>query len=217
MAGLMEKEFRILMQRRQSLLIFVVIAVFLSVMQGGAFIVGYLPFISVTLAVSTISYDEFDNGYPFLLTLPITRKSYVVEKYLFGLLTILCAWIPAVVLCCIIDGAKGVGTPVSETIFMSVAMLLVPVILMNLMIPLQLKYGSERSRVVILAVMGILAIAIYAVVKLVQAIGMNTTAVWADIEQISNEMIVLVFVAAGILATLISMMISNRIMENKQL
>lgn len=36
MAGLMEKDFRILMQRRQSLLIFVVIAVFLSVMQGAA-------------------------------------------------------------------------------------------------------------------------------------------------------------------------------------
>lgn len=32
---------------------------------------------------TTISYDGFDNCYLFLMTLPVTRKKYVNEKYLF--------------------------------------------------------------------------------------------------------------------------------------
>ena len=34
--------------------------------------------------MSSISYDEFDNGNAFLFSLPITRKDYVLEKYIFG-------------------------------------------------------------------------------------------------------------------------------------
>ncbi len=93
MNGLMEKDLRILLQRKQVFLIFIVLAVFLCMTQGSVFVVGYLPLISVMLAVGTISYDEFDNGYPFLMTLPITRKTDAAEKYLFCLFTVLGAWI----------------------------------------------------------------------------------------------------------------------------
>ena len=155
MAGLMEKDFRILLQRKQAFLVFLVIAVLLSVTQGGAGVVGYLPFISAMLAVSTISYDEFDNGYPFLFTLPITRKSYVAEKYIFCFLTVFCSWIFSVILYVAIDKLQGGATPVSEMLFVSILLLLIAIVLMDVMVAVQLKYGSERSRVVIIAIFGI--------------------------------------------------------------
>ena len=40
--------------------------------------------VTAIFAITTISYDEFDNGLAFLMTLPVTRKQYVAEKYLLG-------------------------------------------------------------------------------------------------------------------------------------
>lgn len=215
MAGLMEKDFRILLQRKQAFLVFLVIAVLLSVTQGGAGVVGYLPFISAMLAVSTISYDEFDNGYPFLFTLPITRKSYVAEKYIFCFLTVFCSWIFSVILYVVIDKLQGGETPVSEMLFVSILLLLIAIVLMDVMVAVQLKYGSERSRVVIIAIFGICFLAIYALAKLLEKAGVETAAVFGYMERISATGIVLLLLAAGIVATFISVLISIAVMEKK--
>ncbi|MGN0427896.1 MAG: ABC-2 transporter permease [Agathobacter sp.] len=215
MAGLMEKDFRILLQRKQAFLVFLVIAVLLSVTQGGAGVVGYLPFISAMLAVSTISYDEFDNGYPFLFTLPITRKSYVAEKYIFCFLTVFCSWIFSVILYVVIDKLQGGEMPVSEMLFVSILLLLIAVVLMDVMVAVQLKYGSERSRVVIIAIFGICFLAIYALAKLLEKAGVETAAVFGYMERISATGIVLLLLAVGIVATFISVLISIAVMEKK--
>ena len=215
MAGLMEKDFRILLQRKQAFLVFLVIAVLLSVTQGGAGVVGYLPFISAMLAVSTISYDEFDNGYPFLFTLPITRKSYVAEKYIFCFLTVFCSWIFSVILYVVIDKLQGGEMPVSEMLFVSILLLLIAVVLMDVMVAVQLKYGSERSRVVIIAIFGICFLAIYALAKLLEKAGVKTAAVFGYMERISTTGIVLLLLAVGIVATFISVLFSIAVMEKK--
>lgn len=215
MAGLMEKDFRILLQRKQAFLVFLVIAVLLSVTQGGAGVVGYLPFISAMLAVSTISYDEFDNGYPFLFTLPITRKSYVAEKYIFCFLTVFCSWIFSVILYVVIDKLQGGEMPVSEMLFVSILLLLIAVVLMDVMVAVQLKYGSERSRVVIIAIFGICFLAIYALAKLLEKAGVKTAAVFGYMERISATGIVLLLLAVGIVATFISVLFSIAVMEKK--
>lgn len=215
MAGLMEKDFRILLQRKQAFLVFLVIAVLLSVTQGGAGVVGYLPFISAMLAVSTISYDEFDNGYPFLFTLPITRKSYVAEKYIFCFFTVFCSWIFSVILYVVIDKLQGGETPVSEMLFVSILLLLIAIVLMDVMVAVQLKYGSERSRVVIIAIFGICFLAIYALAKLLEKAGVETAAVFGYMERISATGIVLLLLAVGIVATFISVLFSIAVMEKK--
>ena len=215
MAGLMEKDFRILLQRKQAFLVFLVIAILLSVTQGGAGVVGYLPFISAMLAVSTISYDEFDNGYPFLFTLPITRKSYVAEKYIFCFLTVFCSWIFSVILYVVIDKLQGGETPVSEMLSVSILLLLIAVVLMDVMVAVQLKYGSERSRVVIIAIFGICFLAIYALAKLLEKAGVETAAAFRYLERISAVELVLLLLVAGIAATVISVMVSISVMEKK--
>ena len=52
-------------------------------MDGGSFFTAYMMFVSIGLSAGTISYDTSDHGMQFLLTLPVTRREYVKEKYLF--------------------------------------------------------------------------------------------------------------------------------------
>ena len=63
MSGLLIKDFRLLLQRKQSMVLLLVLAVALNWTMGesNSFIMGYLPLISLIFATGTISYDEFDN------------------------------------------------------------------------------------------------------------------------------------------------------------
>lgn len=216
MSGLMEKDIRILLQRKQTLVVFLVIAVVLSVTQGSYFIVGYLTFISVMLAISTISYDEFDNGYPFLLTLPITRKTYVIEKYIISLLAVVTSWVLAVALCFAADGILGNPIIVKDTLIVSVAMLPVPFFFMDIMLPVQIKFGAERGRLVFVAVLGICTIVVYGGMKLLKIVGIEQQDLMEKISNAPDIAVILILLGGTVLLTWISFVISNHIMEKKE-
>ena len=153
MRGLMQKDLCLLLQRSRILFVLVGIGVLMGVSTDGSFVIGYLTMICAILTVGTISYDEFDNGYPFLLTLPITKRTYVIGKYLFCILGGLVGWFVsvAIVLCC--GMAKGNAMAASNLVE---AIMFIPVLglITAIMLPLQLKFGAEKSRVVIVSVGG---------------------------------------------------------------
>lgn len=177
MAGLLEKDIRLIMQRKQMLLLFVVIAVVLGFSQDGTFILGYLSFCAAIVMVNTISYDELDHGYEFLMTLPITAKIYVKEKYLFIL------------------------------IFLPIILLM-----LSILIPFHLKYGMEKSRIILALLAGIIAATIYFIKNLIDGNPRILTA----INSVNDEVVTIILFALGIFATLISYFISSRIMEKKE-
>ena len=87
MKGLLIKDFKLLKNQKNFFIILIAIVIGMSAyMEDVSFIIGYLTFICSMFTLSSISYDEFDNGYAFLFSLPITRKGYVLEKYSFGLI-----------------------------------------------------------------------------------------------------------------------------------
>ena len=84
---MLTKDFRILAgQKRYFTIIILIALIFLCSGQPAQIIVGYCTMFGMLFTVNTISYDEFDHGYLFLFTLPVTRKDYVLEKYVFMLL-----------------------------------------------------------------------------------------------------------------------------------
>ena len=86
MLGLLLKDLKILaLQKRFLIVIFIIFIAFMFTPDISGFGMGYLMFISSILALSTISYDRFDNSNLFLFTLPFSRFQYVLEKYLLGL------------------------------------------------------------------------------------------------------------------------------------
>lgn len=153
MLGLMRKDLCLLLQRSRALAIMVGVGVIIGFSTDGGFLMGYLTMISAILSIGTISYDEFDNGYPFLLTLPVTRRSYVTAKYLFCLLGVLAGWAAASVIfagCCLVKGEGFRMAQLTEALaFLPVAGLMTAV-----MLPLQLKYGAEKSRLALAVLAG---------------------------------------------------------------
>lgn len=217
MAGLLVKDFSILLQRKQSLFIFLVIGILLSFSQSSSiFVIGYLTFVSINLAIGTISYDDFDNGYPFLLTLPITRKTYVLEKYLLCMMVVVASWIAAVVLCFVMEGVMGNPVMVKDTLLVSVAILPTPIFLMDILIPVQIKYGAERSRVVLIAVIGIITLIGYGVMKLLAYMEIGEEELLANVTKIPEFLLAVIVIAATILITWISIIISYGIMKKKE-
>lgn len=165
MLGLMRKDLCLLLQRSRALVIMVGVGVIIGFSTDGGFLMGYLTMISAILSIGTISYDEFDNGYPFLLTLPVTRKNYVTAKYLFCLASNLAGWAAASVIfagCCLVKGEGFRMAQLTEALaFLPVAGLMTAV-----MLPLQLKYGAEKSRLALAVLAGVVVALGYVGVKL---------------------------------------------------
>lgn len=216
MAGLFYKDLKILLQRKQAIVMFLAIAVILGFSTGGTFVVGYTTFCLLILAVSTISYDEFDNGFSFIMTLPITRRSYVFEKYILCSICGVVAWIFSVIVCICENQYKQV-TVVTEDLLMEAAIML-PIVLfiMDIMIPVQIKYGSEKSRIVLISVMGIVMIVGIGVKKAVEMLNLPLESLFEKLQSITEVQVLVGSIIFIIMATLLSFAISYRIMNNKE-
>lgn len=94
MKGLLIKDIK-LIKTRGIFILFVVAAY--AVLQLGAgnseMSVGLTTLILSIFSITSITYDEYDNGMPFLFTLPITRREYVREKYVFGFALATITWV----------------------------------------------------------------------------------------------------------------------------
>ena len=161
MLGLIEKDLRLTIARKQTLLIFFVMALVMGIAMDGSFLIGYLTMLATIVAIGTISYDEYDNGFAFLMTMPFDRKTYVREKYLFSLILAAAAWCIGTILYCIGSVIRHDAANLTDEIPMLLALIPVFYLSAAIMIPLQLKYGYEKSRVVLFIIFGAIAILIF--------------------------------------------------------
>ena len=215
MLGLIEKDLRLTLVRKQTLLIFVVVALVMGMSMDGSFVIGYLTMLATILAIGTISYDEFDNGFAFLMTLPFARKTYVQEKYVFSLLMSIVAWCVGVVLYCILGLIRGNAMALMDELPMLIALIPVLYLTSAIMIPLQLKYGSEKSRIVLFILFGIIAVLIFAGKQAFG--GTNVLAGLAKTLDGTPPMIILLALTGiCVLAVCISYLCSVRIMEKRE-
>ena len=212
MLGMMRKDLCLLLQRSRAMLMMAGVGIIIGFSTDGSFMIGYLTMISAILTIGTISYDEFDNGYPFLLTLPVTRRSYVTAKYIFCFLGDLVGWAAASVIyagCCL---AKGAGLGMEQ---LAAALVFLPVVgLMSaVMLPLQLKYGAEKSRLALAVLFGGIGV--------LGALGMKLFPGLPDtlraFPEISGAALGAAALGAVVAAVALSYWISIGIMEKKEL
>lgn len=84
MRGLLIKDIHLLMRQKNMLLLAALLLVLLS-RNGLEFTLGYFVFICFVLGNTTVTYDEADRGLTFLMTFPVSRNTYVFEKYVLTL------------------------------------------------------------------------------------------------------------------------------------
>ena len=215
MRGLLEKDIRLLMHSKQTFLCFIAIAIVLGVTQKNTFMLGYSTFLIAALLVSTLSYDELDHGFTFLFTLPIDRKMYVREKYLLCIGGSIIAWFIALVLYFIVLTVSGSHSVFSEEMVKGLAFLPVAILFLSLLLPLQIKFGVEKSRLVVLGVSVFAGIMIY---FLAEKSGMlDGNVVVSALGLIGDAAVdVIGLLVAGCLAV-VSYLWSCRIMKKKEL
>ena len=108
MKGLWTKDIRLISSQQKNLaVIWQVAAGILIATDQISFAITYTSVITIMTAISTISYDTFDNGNAFLFTLPFSRKEYTREKYLFSLFWGMITVIGGILLVVIVTAAKG--------------------------------------------------------------------------------------------------------------
>ena len=211
MAALFEKDVRLLLLRKSTLFLFLIIGVLFTWEFSSSFSGAYLTMLGTLLALSTLSYDDSDNCMEFLFTLPCTRKQYVMEKYLFVYGISFVAGILAIVI--IIASAMMKGIPVTASTIIEAIVSELPIFVMTggIMIPLQMKFGPEKSRMVLLALMGF----VFATAFITDVDGILNY-----IADAANSMNSLKLMIVGgiilIMLSLVSIFISMKIMENKE-
>ena len=52
----------------------------------------YIPSVMAVYSGNTISYDENEHGYTYLFSLPVNKKIYVREKYMFSFIMTVFGW-----------------------------------------------------------------------------------------------------------------------------
>ncbi|HKM34322.1 MAG TPA: ABC-2 transporter permease [Lachnospiraceae bacterium] len=166
MAGLFEKDIRLLLQRKQTLILFLILAAFMGVTMEGSFVIGYMSIMCAIFTVSTISYDEADNCYPFLMTLPIKVADYVAEKYGFCFFGGFLGWILSVVIYLIVNMSRNNSIDLGSELLMAAMYIPIFIILCSIMISFQLKFGAEKSRIVLMILCGVVAVVSFAGSKL---------------------------------------------------
>ena len=214
MSGLFEKDLRLLCQNRQTLVLFLMMAGFLGLTQNGTFVLGYLSFTFSILLTSTISYDEMDQGFEFLMTLPVTPRIYVKEKYGFCTVGVIFSVVLSGIIYLAAKGIHGEQILLGEELL--TVLIFVPIVwcVIAIMVPIQLKFGAEKGRIAIFMVYGGSAFLLYFVLK---CIGEGSVKLMANyLNQLKPEVLLLGgFLLSGLVLG-ISYGISRRIMERKE-
>lgn len=213
MAGLLEKDIRLIWGNRQSLLLFFALAVVLGFSQDGTFILGYFPFVIIILIINTIAYDELDNGFQFLMTLPINAKTYVREKYIFSFAGGTVSWLISAVLYLAAKIVHETQLDVISELPVIVTFLPIIILMAAFMIPMQIKFGVEKSRAVVAGICGAIGACMLVFAKFT---GQNGKNIVAFLDQMNGCVIVGIGIVLTAAIAAISYLISVRIMKKKE-
>ena len=215
MKGLLIKDMRILMRQKTTFLIIIILGVFLGTNGGDmSFSMGYMMMVSNTLVITTIAYDYHERGMSFLLTFPVSKKTYVTEKYL---LSVFIGVVTSSVgmLLNVLGGLWGAQVAWNEFWVIAAVSMAAALLMLALYIPVYIKCGPEKSRVAILIVVGVFLAGGYLAVKvepvrnvLYQALGVLKT--------MSALQVIGIGVAVWALIMAVSMVVSIRLLEKKE-
>lgn len=219
MKGLWIKDLKLMMVQKKSLFVILLVAVgILLFSEDETFPIGYISFLISISAVSTISYDEFDNGNTFLFTLPVSRKGYTLEKYLFSIIVGILAVICAVFLITIVTMQKGTFGIRLEDILITAA-INIPILFLfeAIILPFKLKYEAEKGRIAMIAAIGaIVVILIFLQKTIFELLGMDILNQMINQLAFNETKTWITIYATAIIIWFISLKISEKIMINKE-
>lgn len=219
MKGLWIKDLKLMTAQKYFFLLILLIAIGMSISAEDVsmmtFSLGFVPFVVSLFGLSTISYDEFDNGNAFLFTLPITRKEYVFEKYALSLVLAFVSLVVMFLFTIFMAAQKGMlldfdGWMIAFGLF---ALIL---LLQAIMIPFHLKFGQERGRIAIILLIGALLLIATFIQKGLEFIGIDWMQVLQSLPILGQQTMLILLYGVSFVLLIISLKVSIQIVSKKE-
>ncbi|NJE41525.1 ABC-2 transporter permease [Faecalicoccus pleomorphus] len=219
MKGLWIKDLKLMAAQKYFFLLILLIAIGMSISAEDVsmmtFSLGFVPFVVSLFGLSTISYDEFDNGNAFLFTLPITRKEYVLEKYALSFVLAFVSLVMMFLFTIFMVAQKGMmldfdGWMIPFGLF---ALIL---LLQAIMIPFHLKFGQERGRIAIIVLIGALLLIATFIQKGLEFIGIDWMQVLQSLPILGQGTMLILLYGVSFVLLIISLKISIHIVSKKE-
>ena len=217
MKGLLFKDYRLLIGQKTPIATTLLMSVlYLAIYENPTFAIVFIVIMWGIFTISTISYDDLDNGLSYLFTLPVSRKDYVIEKYLFAMINTVFSGLIMLAGALISVRVRGLTLSTGDLCMGLISGLLVTAIVIGYMIPLQLKFGAEKSRLVLLSGMAVLFLAIYLVIKATKAETGWGLQFIKMLNRLSNKVIVLLILVLIFVITCISCLVTLKIIKKRE-
>lgn len=219
MKGLLKKDMLIMKQQGFMLMLFIVIVTgiaFAGSSMGSGFICGYLMMISSVLGLMTISYDEADNGYVFLMTMPFTRRTYVSSKYLICVLSGITGAVLAAVLVTVRGMILGQEPGLEHITGALVSVVCGGIVVSSIGIPTYIKFGAQKGIFAMLITCVLIVAAVFAIVKIMALYGIYLVDLLSNMDSLDSMAFALIFLAASAVIMLMSWTLSQKIMDRKE-
>lgn len=152
--ALMIKDLRVVFRQQRSILFLIIVMILLIMgnVENPIFPILYTVFFLSALLVSTISYDTFENGMPFLLTLPVSKKDYVTEKYILAVGGSVIVNVLATGITYFTATVKGTETELTEFIICACIAEIFILIYSAVGLPVNIRYGTEKGRIIMIMI-----------------------------------------------------------------
>ncbi|MGM0213970.1 ABC-2 transporter permease [Enterococcus sp. AZ109] len=218
MKGLYIKDLRLLMKQKAFLLVFIFLTIFNSFqLDNNAVVPSLMIFFLSTLAFTTVTYDEMDHGLTFLFTLPISRKKYVAGKYLLSTAIIVLAMLLSIGIVLVMNAIKNQVVNFELFSFTFGFVFLLGLLYMSLMLPIYFKFGAEKSRLILILVMGVIFFFVFAGSYLMQKINVDITVPLNTIMTQPLWLLTSISIVITAAAVVISYLLSAKIVKKKEL
>lgn len=152
MKALFIKDIRIVLKQQRVLIcaFFAVITILAFATDNSMYAVAFVLFLVPTMMLTTISYDTFENGMSYIMSLPVSVKDYVTEKYILTVASSLIFNIMATILInVVLSIGKGVGIMPLELIVNAMLAQFMVLIYISLVLPVDIRFGTDKGMIIV--------------------------------------------------------------------
>ena len=172
---------------------------------------------AASLGLASITNDETYKWNIYCDTLPVSRKKVVVEKYLFGFLCIFSVWFLSTLLTEISRLLIGlyINSEISliDNVSYNIAILAFTILMPTIIFPFIFKFGIVKARLMFFVLIGCYGAFIGIGTAMLDGFGEGSNAFVSE----NFTFIAIAVLAAAALMYTVSMLISVKIYENKEI
>lgn len=168
MVGLIMKDlYNLKRYLKQISLTFGILAIVAFQLKEPAYLIGMVTMVSSMQVITAMSYDDYTKWDKYALTMPILRKDIILSKYILLILLSIGGSLSSGILS-VIMAVYWHTEEIKIIAVMCITITLTMLLLFSIVLPLVIKYGVEKARILIFAIVAVPAFLSVTFVKLMQ-------------------------------------------------